>query len=112
MLADDLKQVELSIEEAQKQIDKLESLNRLRTNKDFQNLLEVGYLRDEAARAVLAKAEPALQSQESQQAIDNMIIAIGYFRQYLNKIIAFGNQASNAINEHRKTRDEIMSEDA
>ena len=106
----DIEEVELSIEEAQKNIDKMEALNRLRQNKDFKELIEVGYLQDEASRTVLAKAEPALQSDEQQRILDNMINSIGYFRQYLNKIYQFGNQSSRAIDEHRNTRDELRNE--
>jgi hypothetical protein len=105
----ELSQVELSIEEAQKNIDRMEALTRLRKNKDFILLVEEGYLQDEAARVVLAKAEPGLQGNDQQIMLDNMITAIGYFRQYLNKIYQFGNHSKQAISEHRTTREELMA---
>lgn len=111
MSANDLKEIELSIADAQESIDKKSALSRLRDNKDFKNIIEVGFLEKEAIQAVQAKAEPALQAPEIQQAIDNMIIAIGYFRRYLNKIMADGENATRAIEDYRNTRDEIMAED-
>lgn len=105
-----LEQVELTIEEAKKSIERMEALKRLRQNRDFVSLLEEGYLQEEAARLVLAKAEPALQSEEQQKMLDNMITAVGYYRQYLNKIFQFGNHAQHAMSQHEQTRDEIMAE--
>ena len=110
MSKNDLELIELSIEEAQKNINKFEALKRLRTNKDFKDIIEIGFLESEAVRAVHAKADPALQSPEAQQAVSNMIIAVGYFTRYLNYIMAEGENSVRAIDEHRKTRDEIMSE--
>jgi len=106
----DLEQVELSIEEAQKNIDRMEALERLRKNRDFKLLVEEGYLQDEAARVVLAKAEPGLQGPEQQVMLENMIIAVGYFRQYLNKIYQFGSHSKRAMSEHQDTREELMAE--
>ena len=105
-----LEEIELSIEEAKKSIERMDALNRLRTNRDFKMLIEDGYLQEEASRVVLAKAEPGLQGAEQQLMLDNMIIAIGYYRQYLNKVYQFGNTAQRAMSEHENTRDEIMAE--
>lgn len=106
----DLAAVEISITEAERNIEKLNALKRLRKNTDFIALIEIGFLRDEASQVVLAKAEPGLQAPEQQNTLDNMIHAIGYFRQYLNKILQFGQDSERAIKEHRKTREEIMAE--
>jgi hypothetical protein len=106
----ELEQIELTIEEAQKSIDKMEALERLRKNADFKVLIEGGFLKEEAARLVLMKAEPNLQDEFQQKMLDNMIIAVGYFRQYLNKIYQFGRHAEQAIESHRETRNEIMAE--
>lgn len=110
MQNNDLKRIEIDIKEAEKNIERMEALNRLRANKDFKALIEEGYLGDEASRVVLAKAEPGLQNEDSQKYLDNMIIAIGYFRQYLNKIYQFGNQSKHAIEGQRQTREDIMAE--
>jgi hypothetical protein len=109
-MSNELRQIELTIEQAQENIDKLEALDRLRKNRDWKFIIEEGYLKEEAQRLVLAKAEPALRSDDHQKELDNMIMALSYFRQYLNKLYQFGEQAKRAIEDHRQTRDEIASE--
>jgi hypothetical protein len=106
----ELRQIEMTIDQAKEQIELLEALNRLRKNKDFDLVIEKGYLEKEACRLVLAKGEPALQSEEQQKHLDKMMIGVAYFRQYLHKIYQFGNQAQMALKDHENTRDEIMAE--
>lgn len=60
-----------------------EALARLRGNRDFQRVIEEGYLRDEAVRLVLSRSEPALQSAEKQAAILTAIDGIASLNSYL-----------------------------
>lgn len=106
----DLHEVEMTIEDAQRNIDKMNALLRLRDNRDFKLLIDRGYFEEEAARLVLARAEPGLQTEEHQVMLDKMIDSVGYLRQYFNKIYQFGQHSQQAIEEHRETRDEIMAE--
>ena len=106
----ELEQINLTIEEAEKQIAKMDALDRLRENKDFQLLIENGYFKDEASRLVLLKADPNFQKEEDQIASDKMIIAIGYFRQYLRTIYQLGSIAKRSLDDYRDTRNEIMTE--
>lgn len=108
----DLESVEITIEQAKQQIDNMQALDRLRKNKDFMELVEDGFMKDEAARLVLALAEPALQTEEHQKQLYKMVDAVGYFRQYLNKIYQFGHIAEGALKSHEDTRNELMSESA
>lgn len=105
-----LEQVELTIEQAEKQIEAMKALDRLKENKDFKTLILDGYLKDEASRVVLAKAEPGLQEEGTQAQLLRMIDGIGYFRQYLNKIFQFGAMAERTLESHRETRNELMQE--
>ncbi len=106
----DLHEIELTIEQAQQAIDEMKALNNLRKNKDWMNLIEKGYLEQEAARLVAAKADPNLQDDGNQKQLDRMIHAVGYLRQYLNKIYQFGHTAERTIESHRDTRNEIQEE--
>jgi hypothetical protein len=105
-----LHEIEMTIEDAQRSIDELKSLDRLRNHNDWKSVIETGYLEKEAARLVLAKADPQLQDDFNQRQLNKMIDAVGYFRQYLNKIYQFGHHAERAIDEHRQTRNEIQQE--
>lgn len=106
----DIENVELSIAEARKHIEQMEALDRLRTNADFKLIFEQGYLKDEATRLVLARAEPIMQTQEHQDQLNKLIDGVGYFRQYLNKIYQFGRQSQQAIKADQETLTELMNE--
>mgnify|MGYP001545770471 FL=1 len=110
MSQNQLHEIEMTIESAQAAIEEMQALERLRKNKDWQMLIETGYLEKEGARLVLARADPGLQDDNNQRQVDKMIDGVGYFRQYLNKIYQFGHHAERAIDDHRKTRDEIQQE--
>ena len=111
MSKEDLERIEVDIKTAEENIARYEALQRLKVNRDFKEVIEEGYLKDESVQAVLSKAEPSLQGDEHQKMLDNIIIGIGYFRQYLVKLHQLGVQSKRAIESHRMTREEIMSEE-
>lgn len=106
----ELHQIEVTIEQAKDTLEAMRALERLRKNKDFIKLIEEGYLKDEACRLVLARAEPALQTTENQSQLNKMIDGVGYFRQYLNKIYQMGHHAEASIEDHENTRAELLRE--
>ena len=106
----ELQQINLTIEEAQKHIEKMEALDRLRSNKDFTLIIEQGYFVDQAAELVAAKCAPEMSSDEQQKAVDRLILGVGGFQQYLNKLYHLGNQSKRAMSDYYATRDEIMAE--
>lgn len=110
MLEQDIAEIDITMDQCKENIELMECLDRLRKNKDWTKLIEKGYLEKEAARLVLAKAEPSLQAEEHQNSLDKMINGVGYFRQYLNKIYQIGYQSQRALPEHENTRNELMEE--
>ena len=105
-----IQQVELSIDDARNAISKMKCLNRLRDNKDFQELFEEDYLIQEASRVVLMKAHVSMDNPASQERLSNQIIAIGWFRNYLSTVIGYGQQAQKAIDADIETLDELRGE--
>ena len=108
----ELNQVELSIEQAKANIKRMEAVDRLKENKDFEEIILKGYFEQEASRLVLLKADHNVQGDTEQKQIEKMIDAIGYLRQYFNTIYQFGMMAQNAIEQHEQAREEILQEDA
>lgn len=110
--AGDIQQIELTIEEAQEQIDMKDCLGRLAVNPDFEKLITKGFFEDEAARAVGAKAEISMiMDKNGMTMIDNIITSIGGLRQYFIKIQQQGNSAQAAIEEHQETHAELLREE-
>jgi hypothetical protein len=106
----ELQEVEITIQDCKEAIERKAALDRLRMNKDWKEIVEEGFLKDEAQRVVWALAEPALQEEKDQKMLLSIVNSVGYFRQYLNKVYQMSNQAEKDLAAHEETRIELMSE--
>jgi len=104
-----LEQIEISMKQAQKSIDRMASLQKLTNNKEFIKIVLEGYFEGEASRLVLLKADPALQSVEDQKQLDNSITAIGYLRQYFITINQIGRMSEKTLNDDQEAQEEILA---
>jgi len=104
-----LDQVEMSIEYAQKSINKMKALQRLTDNKDFITIIQEGYFKEEASRVILTKADPGMQNETEQQQLNNAITAIGYLRQYFITTNQLGRMSTKAIEDDKLTREELLA---
>lgn len=107
----DLETIELSIKHAKKSVDLMKSVDRLTKNRDFKAVFLDGYFEKEAVRLVLLKADPNMQSEESQAEIIKQMDSIGSVRQYLSAIIQMGRMAEKAIADDEATREAILEEE-
>jgi len=110
-IAEQLEQVEVSIEQAKEAITNKEALDKLTANPDFKKVVLEGYFEKEASRLVLLKADPSMQDEKEQSQIDKSINAIGYVRLYFHTIMQLGLQMERTIAEDEKTREELLSEE-
>ena len=106
----DLKNIELSISSAQKQVDMGNALERLYNNRDFKKIITEGLFEQEAIRLVHLKADPNMQSAVSQQSILTQMDSIGSFKQYLQVISFKASMADKAIQSDEAMRDELIAE--
>jgi hypothetical protein len=106
-----IENLEVSINEAKKYVDKMHSVLALTKNRDFVDVIERGYFENEASRLVLLKADPSMQKPEDQAAILKSIDAIGYFRQYLRTTIQMGRMMEKSMQEDQATREELLAEE-
>ena len=93
----DVRTIELTIEEAQVAVEQKKRFLRLTTNKDFIEIIETGYFEAEAVRLVGALASPALQDEYNQSQMQKEITAVGRLRQYFYAIVQQGTTAERAI---------------
>ena len=105
----DLEEVEIQIEVANKIRALRDNCVKLLKNKQFKDVIEDGYFKEEAARLVMAKSAPLNEDQHKN--IDGMILGIGSLSNYLNMIIRRGAEMDNAVGEHEQTREEILAEE-
>ncbi len=103
-------QVELEIEQAQEALELGKALDRLQNNNDFNKLINEQFLREEAIRLVGLKADPAMQSPEAKEAINNQQLAISGLLAYFRKVFAMADQAERAIDSAEEALEELRIE--
>lgn len=106
-----IKELDLNIKQAQCLVDLGNSVERLRSNKDFKSVIVDGYLSKEAIRLVHLKADVSMQTAERQAAIIKQIDAIGMLSQYFDTVRHSASQAMKNIASDEATRDEVLAED-
>ena len=89
-------QLELQQKHARKAIERREAVDRLMKNKDFKELILDGFCRDECARYVQESADPLLEPNQREDAL-NMAQASGHLRRFLGLIYTMGNQAEGSL---------------
>lgn len=110
--SEQIKEIELSIEQAKSMVSLEDALNRLYANKDFQQVIVQNYLKDEAIRLVHLKSSPQMDTASHQENIIKQIDAIGNFLSYLQTITYMGQQAQLTIDEYNQAKQDILFEDA
>lgn len=106
----DLESIELSIEQAKVNIDLMECLSRLTSNKDFIKVIQTGYFEKEPSRLALLKADPSQQADHSQTTIVKQIDSIGFLRQYFVAVMQIGRLSQRAIVDDEQTKQELLAE--
>lgn len=109
MSQNDIEQIELSIEEAQKMVERKERALRLADNPDFKSLILDGYFKDEAIRLTHLLSDPNAVAHRPQ--ITESMVSIGSLKRYLHAIVQMGAMAEQEISEARETLDEIRGEE-
>jgi cysteinyl-tRNA synthetase len=107
----EVEQIEVTIEAVKEKIKMRKALKRLTKNKDFQLIVDTGYLEQEAVRLVLLKADYNMADEQNQAFIIRAIDSIGNLRQYFSNIMLQGRQAEAALSEHEQTREALLQED-
>jgi hypothetical protein len=104
----DIKQLEANIERAKELVKAGESIERLRNNVDFKEVILKGYFEREAIRLVHLKADPNMQTPERQASILLQMDAIGALSSYLNTGLVMADRAAQAIEADTETITELL----
>lgn len=97
---------EISVQELEQHIELLkeqkklpESLDRLMKNEDFKRIILNEYLREEAIRATMLKADPQMASEENQKRVENTLIGVSQLNQFIQRIRVMGAMAERDLPE-------------
>lgn len=110
MSLETIQEIESSIKEAKKMVDKGRALDRLMNNQDFKKLITVGYLEAAAVQLVLMKAQANMQTDVLQKNINRQIDSIGSLNEYFEEIRHQSLLAATSILNNEETRDELIAE--
>jgi hypothetical protein len=110
MSLETIQEIESSIKEAKKMVDKGRALDRLMNNQDFKKLITVGYLETAAVQLVLMKAQANMQTDVLQKDINRQIDSIGSLNEYFEEIRHQSLLAATSILNNEETRDELIAE--
>ena len=105
-LENELQEIEVSIDELQKHVDRRTMFERLMANKDFQQIIDQEYFIDEASRMLLLRDDPNLPA-DKKKFLEADMFGPGALKRYFFTIIQVGNMAESQIAEYRETMDEI-----
>lgn len=113
-MSEQIKQLELSIEEAKEMIALGDAIEKLYKNTYFKKVILEGYFKDEAIRLVMAKSNPMLlqgnavmKSDDIQRDLDRGIFGIGFLQQYLFTRLKFAEQAKKALSDSELMLEEL-----
>jgi hypothetical protein len=108
-----IQEVQIGIDAANEKVDLMNSMEKLRKNRDFKKIVSEGYMEQEAIRLVhlMSDPSPAIQSPDVQESLLSMIKAIGHLENYFKVIYQFGHAAKESILESERSIEETLAEE-
>lgn len=103
-----LQEMEKEINDLDKVVDTLKTLERLEKNRDFQELFLDQYADKHLISLVRRKASPELQGDEDQKDIDNQLMAISFFLRFIEYIREMGELAKTRVQNTEYERDILL----
>ena len=111
-MQNDVHEIEMSIEEANRKIKKMKDLDDLVNNPIFDELITTGYLEQEPARLALLTTDPMMQEPLDQDNLFSRIKGIGHFREFLMVTRREGKAAQSALVSHEEELELAHAEEA
>jgi len=109
MSDEQIQQIEVALEDAQKALFKMEALKRLVANDDFKVVIDKGYFEEEASNLVISLGNP-VYSKEQVEKTEQLIRGISCLSSYFGAINYSGTQADKAIRDLEETKQELLQE--
>lgn len=107
---EELHAIELSIEQAQEFVKKMEAIERLKQNPDFKEIFLDGYLKEYAVSLVHRKTLIGMQDDKQQTYLNNQMLGISAMVQFMNYTVREGRSAAQALEAHQAERDRLLEE--
>lgn len=112
MATDQIGEIERDIRNAKVVMDFGAAAQRLKTNKDFKDVVLSGYFEKEAIRLVHLKGDPSQQSPDAQKSILSQIDAIASFSGYLTAVLHSAKMAATSLASSEEELADLLNETA
>lgn len=112
LMTTEIERLEHSTQNAKKNLELGNALERLLSNRDFKAVIQHGYFEQEAIRLVHLKSDPAVDSPAKQANILRDIDAIGALSCFLREIDRKADLAKREIADNELMLDELRGEEA
>lgn len=107
----EMREIEVSIDEAKKTVEKGKILRRLMTNPDWVALIEEDYLREEAVRLTHLLDHPNEHLQAKQHLIMADQRGISALKRYLHTTLQLADQAEDQIIAFENELEDLRAEE-
>ena len=107
---DEVRNIDIEIEQAKELIAMRDALIRLGKNKDFQKVISNGFLRDFALNTVAIRGR--MEFRTNQALMDSntrKLDAVGELEEYFRNVRAHGARMDVALKEAEEIRNEILA---
>lgn len=105
-----IQEVEMSIEEARKVVNRGRKAEQLARNSLFKELIMDGYFVDECARLVHLSSDPAIP-EDIRNTVFRDMAGPGALKRYFSTIVQMGRLAERDILESTETLEELREEE-
>lgn len=106
----DVRNLDIEIDTAKEMVAMKDAIERLRKNRDFKKVIEVGYFQKFAQDLVTQRGMQAFRaSPELIEANLRKIDACGEMQNFLNQVYANGLRSEHALKEKHELRAEILA---
>lgn len=110
MNADDIQEVEITIEQAKAQIRLGELVLELEQVPAFKELILEYYFCREASRLVMLKTDSNMQTVERQHSIETDLVGISSLAAFLRNTKTIAQHSAQSLEDHEETLDELREE--
>lgn len=111
-MSHDIETLELTIEQAEKSVELMKRMDKLRKNRDFKAIIEDELLDNYARNTSYLVADPTLQGEDEQRDLLMELQMIGRVRQFFSAIYQKGRIAEKTIADSKAEIDELRAEGA
>ena len=110
MSEQEIEQIELSIEEAQKAVRRGELAKKLYDIPEFNELIVEGYLKNEVLRLAFLASDPNLP-ENYRDCVNRDIHGPAALKRYLSTLVQMADIAAREIEDHEENLEEIREHD-